>query len=56
MIGRRMLGKMEFKVRDFLGDEPVAGAEPCMGNKDLVMCGDPKQCPPIGDLFFFVCL
>jgi hypothetical protein len=49
MIGRRMLGKMEFKVRDFLGDEPVAGAEPIMGNKDLVMCGDPKQCPPIGD-------
>jgi hypothetical protein len=56
MIGRRMLGKMEFKVRDFLGDQPVAGAEPIMGNKDLVMCGDPKQCPPIGDRSCFVSL
>jgi len=50
MIGRRMLGKIEFKFRDHLGNRPaVDGSEPLMGQKDLVLCGDPKQCPPIGD-------
>ena len=50
MIGRMMLGKIEFQVRDHLGNQPSThGSEVFMGNKDLVLCGDPKQCPPIGD-------
>ena len=50
MIGRRMLGKIEFKIRDHLGNIPAPdGSEPVMGQKDFVLCGDPKQCPPIGD-------
>ena len=50
MIGRMMLGKIEFQVRDHLGNQPSSdGSEVFMGNKDLVLCGDPKQCPPIGD-------
>ena len=50
MIGRRMLGRIEFKLRDHLGNAPAPdGSEPVMGQKDFVLCGDPKQCPPIGD-------
>ena len=50
MIGRRMLGKIEFKIRDHLGNVSAGdGSEPIMGQKDFVLCGDPKQCPPIGD-------
>ena len=50
MIGRRMLGKIEFKIRDYVGNLPdPGGSEPIMGQKDFVLCGDPKQCPPIGD-------
>ncbi|MCP4861774.1 MAG: AAA family ATPase, partial [Planctomycetes bacterium] len=50
MVGRRMLGKIEFKVRDHLGSIPAYdGSEVYMGDKDTVLCGDPKQCPPIGD-------
>ena len=50
MIGRRMLGKIEFKLRDHLGNVPSSdGSEPVMGQKDYILCGDPKQCPPIGD-------
>ena len=50
MIGRRMLGRIEFKLRDHLGNEKAPDrSEPVMGQKDFVLCGDPKQCPPIGD-------
>jgi hypothetical protein len=50
MIGRRMLGKIEFKLRDHQGHARAPnGSEPVMGQKDFILCGDPKQCPPIGD-------
>ena len=38
MIGRRMLGKIEFKLRDHLGDEKVPDkSEIVMGQKDFVL-------------------
>ena len=50
MIGRQMLGKVEFKVRDVLGNTPgEGGKEVYLGGRDTVLAGDPKQCPPIGD-------
>jgi len=53
MIGRRMLGKIEFKLRDHLGNATVSDGigvdHPVMGDKDYVLCGDPKQITPIGD-------
>ena len=50
MIGRQMLGKVEFKVRDVLGNaRGDRGQEVFLGARDTVLAGDPKQCPPIGD-------
>ena len=50
MIGRTMLGKIEFKVRDTLGQKVGAGGEDLMlAGKDCVLAGDPKQAPPLGD-------
>ena len=50
MIGRQMLGKVEFKVRDVLGNAAgEGGQEVYLGGRDTVLAGDPKQCPPIGD-------
>lgn len=50
MVGRRMLGKNEFKVRDHLGRNPAFdGSEDYMGGKDTVLCGNPKQCPLTGN-------
>ena len=50
MIGRMMLGKIEFKVRDTLGQKVGAGGEDLLlGGKDTVLSGDPKQAPPLGD-------
>ena len=50
MIGRRMLGKIEYKVRDTLSyarsDEMD---DVCLGGKDSVLSGDPKQASAIGD-------
>ena len=50
MIGRQMLGKIEFKVRDTLrsaaGD---LGEDACLAGRDTVLAGDPKQANPIGD-------
>ena len=50
MIGRLMLGKIEFKIRDTLKD--VIGkdvVDQYLGGKDVVLAGDPKQAPPIID-------
>jgi len=53
MIGRRMLGKIEFKLREHLESAPVMDGtgpnDPVMGQKDYVLCGDPKSLCPIGD-------
>ena len=50
MIGRTMLGKIEFKVRDTLGQKVgSAGEDICFGGKDFVLSGDPKQAAPLGD-------
>ena len=54
MIGRGMLGKIEYKVRDTLkGDEKQAvnreGAAAYLLGRDAVLAGDMKQAPPIGD-------
>ena len=50
MIGRTMLGKIEFKVRDTVGQRVGANGEEIMlGGKDAVLAGDPKQAPPLGD-------
>ena len=50
MIGRQMLGKIEFKVRDTLRTaEKRGGVDAMLGGRDAVMAGDPKQAPPIGD-------
>ena len=60
MIGRQMLGKIEYKIMNTLfgtstrrcGDEmTVAGRRvmTTLGGKDVVMSGDFKQANPIGD-------
>ena len=50
MIGRQMMGKIEFRVRDALkGTVPRGGDETYLCGKDVVLAGDPKQAPPIGD-------
>jgi len=59
MIGRQMLGKIEFKIRNTLYDDTrrlgeemtVAGRRvmTTLGGKDVVMSGDFKQANPIGD-------
>ena len=51
MIGRRMLGKIEYKVRDILFQRQVSDDmdQKCLGGKDAVLSGDPKQAAPIGD-------
>eukprot|EP00959_Pyramimonas_sp_CCMP1952_P224116 4686173-Pyramimonas_sp.AAC.1 len=64
MIGRQMLGKIEYKVQDTLGKSgklAVRGREGkggrgeeeerlvYLGGKDAVLAGDPQQAPPIGD-------
>ena len=50
MVGRQMLGKIEFKVRDVLGDvQDRYGEDAFLGGRDAVLAGDPKQCQPIGD-------
>ena len=59
MIGRQMLGKIEFKIRNTLfGDVKRLGEEvtvagrrvmTTLGGKDVVMAGDFKQANPIGD-------
>ena len=49
MIGKTMLGKIEFKVRDTLGVKVGAGGEEILlGGKDVVLSGDPKQAAPLG--------
>ena len=50
MVGRQMLGKIEFKVRDTLQSASKrGGVESLLGGRDTVLAGDPKQAPPIGD-------
>jgi hypothetical protein len=50
MIGRQMFGKIEFKIRDTLGDASGRDSgEVYLGGKDAVLAGDPKQAPPIMD-------
>ena len=50
MIGRTMFGRIEFKVRDTLGEKVgVRGEEIHFGDKDVVLAGDPKQAAPLGD-------
>jgi len=50
MVGRQMLGKIEFKVRDTLGDKFKSdGSEEFFGGKGVVLAGDPKQATPVCD-------
>jgi PIF1 helicase. len=50
MVGRQMLGKIEFKVRDTLrGAAQSLGEDACLAGRDTVLAGDPKQANPIGD-------
>ena len=50
MVGRSMLGKVEFKVRDTLrGASGGVGEDACLGGRDTALAGDPKQANPIGD-------
>ena len=50
MVGRQMLGKIEFKVRDTLQSASKrGGVDALLGGRDTVLAGDPKQAPPIGD-------
>ena len=50
MVGRQMLGKIEFKVWDTLRGAPGGGeSEVLLQGRDAVLAGDPKQASPIGD-------
>jgi hypothetical protein len=52
MIGRQMLGKICFRVNEMVGpDGPpeFGGKVVSLGGRDVVLAGDPKQAPPIGD-------
>ena len=50
MIGRKMLGKMKYRVEEALGAESVdVGVLKSMGGKDMMLSGDPDQTAPIGD-------
>ena len=50
MVGRQMLGKIEFKVRDALrGNRGEVAAQTYLCGRDAVLAGDPKQASPIGD-------
>ena len=53
MVGRGMLGKIEYKVRDTLGSVVAArgedGPAAYLAGKDAILSGDWKQAPPIGD-------
>ena len=47
MIGRKMLGKIEFKVRDVLKEANRENMDAVMlGAKGVVLAGDPKQANP----------
>ena len=52
MIGRQMMGKIDFKIDDTLRNDeeykPFSGAS-VLGARDCVLAGDMKQAPPIGD-------
>ena len=50
MIGRQMMGKIEFRIQDTLkGTMPCGSAPVYLGGRDAVLAGDPKQAPPLGD-------
>ena len=50
MIGRKMLGKMKYRVEEALGAESAGvGVLKSMGGKDVMLSGDPDQTAPIGD-------
>ena len=50
MIGRKMLGKMKYRVEEALGAESAdVGVLKSMGGKDVMLSGDPDQTAPIGD-------
>ena len=50
MIGRQMMGKIEFRIKDTLkGTMPRSSEHVYLGGRDAVLAGDPKQAPPIGD-------
>ena len=50
MIGRQMMGKIEFRIQDTLKGTMPRGSEPVyLGGRDAVLAGDPKQAPPLGD-------
>ena len=50
MIGRQMMGKTEFRVKDTLkGTVPRDRVGKYLGGRDAVLAGDPKQAPPICD-------
>ena len=54
MIGRQMLGKIEFKVRDTLPSAAgKVGEDATLAGRDAVLAGDPKQASPIGDESMF---
>ena len=50
MVGRQMLGKIEFKVRNTLLQETARLPDSMtLAGRDVVLSGDPKQANPIGD-------
>ena len=50
MIGRQMMGKIEFRIQNTLkGTLPRSSEVLYLGGRDAVLAGDPKQAPPIGD-------
>ena len=50
MIGRLMLGKIEFRTQEVFGVKKLQnGKQAFLGAKDAVMSGDPKQIQPVGD-------
>ena len=49
MMGRQMVGKMDFKSREALEHDERAVPWQSWGGKDLMLSGDFKQIPPIGD-------
>ena len=45
MVGRAMAGKIVYRTKEILG----GAATSTMGGKDVLISGDSKQAPPIGD-------
>jgi hypothetical protein len=49
MIGRQMLGKIDYRVSATVSAEEEYGCYVSMGGRDVVVAGDWKQAQPIGE-------